>query len=100
MIAPVVAPPGIDPRDGTVIRACLVHFRLTWDRRTSPPASTLERPNKEVKRRSDVVGIFPNEVSIIHLVGGSRLRGDYTARPAQFPPPRWTSSSRMTTAGG
>ncbi|WP_186821244.1 transposase, partial [Candidatus Erwinia dacicola] len=31
--------------------------------------NTLERLNKEVKRRSDVVGIFPNEESITRLLG-------------------------------
>ncbi|QXD00894.1 Mobile element protein (plasmid) [Klebsiella sp. PL-2018] len=31
--------------------------------------NTLERLNKEVKRRADVVGIFPNEESITRLLG-------------------------------
>ena len=38
--------------------------------------NSLERLNKEVKRRADVVGIFPSEASILRLIGAVLLEAN------------------------
>ena len=43
------------------------HWRKIWS------INPLERLNKEIKHRTNVVGIFPNDAAIVRLVGSQLL---------------------------
>ena len=52
----------------------LTHMDFPFQHRSKIHSTNpIERLNKEVKRRADVVGIFPNEASIVRLIGAGSM---------------------------
>jgi putative transposase len=64
-------PPRSSPAPRGDVTAYATFPRAHWRKISS--TNPLERINKEIKRRSNVVGIFPDDASVIRLVGAVLL---------------------------
>lgn len=93
------------PMDGPAQRRTKPGEPLGSTRHSTSP---IERLNKEVKRRAGVVGLFPNEASIVRLTGAVPLEanGEWQTqhRPMQtepmakvMAPPGNTQPAQITT---
>ena len=64
-----VAPAAMECLENGFDDAMTVMALPRWLRKYYRTSNHIERLNKELKRRSDVINIFPNEASVLRLMG-------------------------------